>query len=93
MGDLLTRMLLTAEVDNMHKDIITREPGCHIRTSTAATWSGCPLRVLSSSLRMPAVRRPAVGRPGMGMPDQKFPGVLIKTSLIRFFFRDLINEG
>ena len=64
MGDLLTRVLLMADVDNMHKDIRTREPGCHILTLTAATWLGWPSHVLGSSLRMPAV-----GRPGVGMPD------------------------
>ena len=90
MGDLLTRVLLMADVDNMHKDIRTREPGCHIRTFTAGTWLDWPLRVFGSSLRMPAVRRPAVGRPGVGMTDQRFPGVLIKESLIRFFLRDLM---
>ena len=37
MGDLLRRVLLTADVDNMHKGIRTREPGCHILTLTAAT--------------------------------------------------------
>ena len=59
MGDLLTRVLLMADVDNMHKDISTREPGCHILTMTAATWLSWPLRVLGSSLRMPGVRAPA----------------------------------
>ena len=93
MGDLLTRVLLTADVDNMHKDIRTREPGCHIRTLTAATWLDWPLRVFGSSLRMPAVPRPAVGRPGVGMPDQGFPRVLIKESLITFFFRGLMGWG
>jgi hypothetical protein len=77
MGDLLTRVLLMADVDNMHKDIRTREPGCHILTLTAATLLGWPLRVLGSSLRMP-------GRPGVGMPDQRFPGVLLREDLIFF---------
>ena len=30
MGDLLRRALLTADVDNIHKDTRTTEPGCHI---------------------------------------------------------------
>ena len=75
-----------ADVDNMHKDISTREPGCHILTLTAATWLGWPSRVLGSSLRMPAV-----GRPGVGMPYQRFPGVLIRGSLTRFFLRGLMK--
>ena len=83
MGDLLTRVLQTADVDNMHKDIRTRKPGCHILTLTAATWLGWPLRILGSSRRMPAVRRPAVGRPGVGMPDQVFFRGLMSGGLIK----------
>ena len=77
-GPLLTRVLLMADVDNTHKDITTKEPGCHILTLTAATLLGWPLRVLGSSLHMP-------GRPGVGMPNQRFPGFLLREDLDFFF--------
>ena len=41
LGDVLRSVLLTADVDNMHKDIRTRKPGWHILTLTAATCLGC----------------------------------------------------
>ena len=37
MEYLLRRALLTADVDNMHKGIRTREAGCHILTLTPST--------------------------------------------------------